>query len=305
MRFGVHVGIGGGFEKTIAEARAARCECIQIFAGNPRGFRRTPYDAQAWDKFRALRERYRIAPTVIHSAYLVNLVTAAQELHRISVLMVANDLEVAARGSIEYVNTHLGSYGAESRAKGFTRVCKTIAKLVRAAKPGPMLLLENAAGAGNLCGGALDELGAILKEVSSERVGVCLDTAHAWAAGYEISTETGVADFMRVIERHIGFQRVRVLHLNDTEVDLGAKRDRHWHVGKGKIGTRGLRALLKRPELEHVAVICETPKTPELDRANVRAARTLAGAGHSSRRAEARVPEKQKLSLQPQSKNGR
>jgi deoxyribonuclease IV len=277
VRFGVHVGIGGGFEKTIAEARAARCECIQIFAGNPRGFRRTPYDATAWAKFRALRERYDINPTVIHSAYLVNLVTASAALNKISVVMVANDLDVAARGGIEYVNTHLGSYGGEERRKGFARVCKTIAKLVKGAKPGPLLLLENAAGAGNLCGGTLEELGAILGTVGSERVGVCLDTAHAWAAGYAIADERGVDDFVRLIERHIGFERVRVLHLNDTEVELGAKRDRHWHVGKGKIGNRGFRALLRRPELAHVAVICETPKTPELDRANVRAARTLAG----------------------------
>lgn len=273
----MHVGIGGGFRKTIAEALAARCECIQIFAGNPRGWRTTPYDRQAWAEFAQLRKQHHIAPTVIHTSYLINLATADRSLQTRSAELVAHDLDVAARGQIDYVNTHLGSYGAQDRRRGFARVCATIKRLVGKAKPGPMLLLENSAGAGNLCGGTLDELGQILREVGSARVGVCLDTAHAWASGYDLSNETGVAAFLRQVEGHIGFDRVRALHLNDTQVPLGAKRDLHWHVGKGRIGTRGFRALLGSPQLQHVAVICETPKTPQSDKQNVRAARRLAG----------------------------
>jgi deoxyribonuclease IV len=284
MRFGVHVGIGKGFRKTIDEALAAGCESIQIFAGNPRAFRRTAYDAAAWNEFRRLRKENGIAPTVIHTSYLVNLVTAKTELHDLSTALVAHDLELAAKAGIEYVNTHLGSYGDQDRKAGFKRVCATLKALIARAAPGPMLLLENSAGAGNACGGKLEELGAILKEVGSPRVGVCLDTAHAWASGYEISSPGGIDAFLREVKKHIGFRRVRAMHMNDTKVELGTKRDLHWHVGQGKIGNTGFRSLLAAPGLAHVAGICETPKTPELDALNVATLRRLAGSGTKPQR---------------------
>jgi deoxyribonuclease-4 len=279
MRFGVHVGIGQGFPRAIAEAQAAGCECIQIFAGNPRAFRTTAYDAAAWEQFRALRAEADIHPVVIHTSYLINLATQSAELHEKSAALVSHDLHLASKAGIEYVNTHLGSYGDQDRVQGFERVCSTIRRVIEEAPPGPMLLLENSAGAGNLCGGTLEELGAIIKEVGSDRVGVCIDSAHAWAAGYDLASEKGVASFVRGIKRHIGMRRVRALHLNDTEVELGAKRDRHWHVGRGKIGTAGFRRLLAVPGFAHVAAICETPKTPELDLQNLTTARRLAPAG--------------------------
>jgi len=281
MRFGVHVGIGGGLRKAVDEAVAAGCDCIQIFAGNPRGWRTTPYDASSWQEFARLRAERGIWPTVIHTSYLINLASSNRSLQSKSAKLVAHDLDVAARGGIEYVNTHLGSYGAQDRHKGFERACDTIRRLTADAAPGPMLLLENSAGAGNLCGGTLEELGALLDRIDSPGIGVCIDTAHAWASGYDISDAAGVRAFLKELGRRIGFKRLRVLHLNDTEIALGGKRDRHWHVGRGLIGDAGFRALLRSPQLAHVAVICETPKTPELDRANVRAARRLAGASRA------------------------
>lgn len=281
MRFGVHVGIGGGFAKTTAEALAAQCECIQIFAGNPRGWRTTPYDAAAWAQFAKLRKQHHLAPTVIHTSYLINLASADKSLRTKSAALVAHDLDVAARGRIEYVNTHLGSYGDQPRSIGFDHICGLLGQLIADAAPGPMLLLENSAGGGNKCGGTIQELGEIVRALRNRRIGVCLDTAHLWASGYNLATSKGVSSVMAEVDKHIGFSRVRVLHLNDTQVPLGAKRDLHWHVGMGKIGTAGFRALLARPELEHVACICETPKTPELDRQNVKTARRLAGVRRS------------------------
>jgi len=283
VRFGVHVGIGVGFKRSVEEALAAGCECIQIFAGNPRAFRIAAFDAPGWELFRTLRAEHKIAPTVIHTSYLVNLATADRELHQKSSALVANDLAIAARAGIEYVNTHLGSYGTGDRARGFRRVCASIAKLIKKAPAGPMLLLENSAGAGNLSGGTMAELGAILRAVDSARVGVCLDTAHAWASGYDLSTKQGVASFLAEVGKEIGFSRVLALHLNDTQVELGARRDRHWHVGEGRIGEAGFRALVQAPELSHVAGICETPKSPELDRRNVETIRRLAKRGTAPR----------------------
>jgi deoxyribonuclease IV len=283
MKFGVHVGIGHGFKKTVEEALAKGCESIQIFAGNPRGFRRTPFDAKTWEEFRRLRREKGIGPTVIHTSYLVNLVTANRDLHTKSIELVAHDLDVAAKGGIEYVNTHLGSYGDQDRKAGFDRVCASIDALVKTAAAGPMLLLENSAGAGNACGARMDELGAIVRAVGSPRVGVCLDTAHAWASGYDISSKKGVDAFVSEVRKHIGLRRVRALHTNDTQVELGSKRDLHWHVAQGKIGTAGFRSLLAEPGLAHAAAICETPDS-KMDATNVSMLRRLAPRGTSKRK---------------------
>jgi len=283
VKFGVHVGIGGGFAKTVAEALAAGCECIQIFAGNPRGWRTTPYDPAAWAAFAALRRAHGIAPTVIHTSYLINLASSDKPLRTKSAGLVAHDLDVAARGAIEYVNTHLGSYGAQPRARGFDHICTLLDALVAAAPAGPMLLLENSAGGGNKCGGTIEELGEIVRAVGNKRIGVCLDTAHLWAGGYDIASTRGLASVLKLVERHIGFGRVRVLHLNDTQVALGAKHDLHWHLGKGRIGAAGFRAILTRPEFRNAACICETPDKA-LDRQNVSAARRFAGTRRSGDR---------------------
>ena len=132
MRFGVHVGIGGKFAKTISEATAAGCECIQIFAGNPRAFKIGEYDATAWKSFAAQRRANDIHPTVIHTSYLVNLATDNQTLRASSERLVANDLSVAAKAGIEYVNTHLGSYGTQDRAVGMARICDAVAIIAAA-----------------------------------------------------------------------------------------------------------------------------------------------------------------------------
>jgi deoxyribonuclease-4 len=287
VRFGVHVGIGGKFAKTIDEATAAGCECIQIFAGNPRAFKTSAFDAAAWKAFAAQRKANDIFPTVIHTSYLVSLATDNKTLRASSEKLIANDLAVAAKAGIEYVNTHLGSYGTQDRAVGMARICDAVARLVKGAPAGPMLLLENSAGAGNNSGGTMEELGEIMKAARSKRIGVCLDTAHAWASGYDISTPAGVTTFLKLVDKHIGLANVRALHLNDTEVELGGRRDRHWHVGKGRIGAQGFKALLRTKSLAHAACICETPKTPELDKENLVNVRRLAGAKAPKRRPKA------------------
>ena len=143
-----------------------------------------------------------------------------------------------------------------------------------------MLLLENSAGAGNLCGGTMDELGAIIKAVGSDRVCVCLDTAHAWASGYEINSEEGVDRFVEEAERWIGVERILMFHFNDTQVPLGASRDRHWHIGEGQIGFEGFRSILAHPELRGKTAILETPGSDADDLRNMQTILAIArGAG--------------------------
>ena len=130
-------------------------------------------------------------------------------------------------------------------------------------------MLENSAGAGNLVGGTLEELGAFVGRLAHPQLGICLDTAHAWASGYAIDTKDGVDRFLDAAEREIGIDRILMFHFNDTEVPLGASRDRHWHIGDGRIGFEGFRALLAHPELREKTAILETPGSDADDLRNM------------------------------------
>jgi deoxyribonuclease-4 len=172
---------------------------------------------------------------------------------------------------MRFVNTHLGSYGTRDRGEGFAAICGALETALEAIEPGVFLVMENSAGAGNLAGGTLDELGRFVKTLDHPQLGVCLDTAHAWAAGYEIDSKAGVNRFIDEAEREIGLDRVMMFHFNDTEVPLGGSRDRHWHIGEGKIGFEGFRALLARPELREKTAILETPGEDADDLRNMQA----------------------------------
>jgi deoxyribonuclease-4 len=160
---------------------------------------------------------------------------------------------------MRFVNTHLGSYGTRDRNEGFVAICRALEAALETIDPEVFLVMENSAGAGNLAGGTLEELGRFVKTLAHPQLGVCLDTAHAWAAGYAIDSKDGVDRFIDEAEREIGLERLLMFHFNDTEVPLGGSRDRHWHIGEGKIGFEGFRALLARPELREKTAILETP----------------------------------------------
>jgi deoxyribonuclease-4 len=178
-------------------------------------------------------------------------------------------LAVATLGGIRFVNTHLGSYGTRDRDEAFTAICRALETALAGIEPGVFLVIENSAGAGNLAGGTLEELGSFIRSVGHPQLGICLDTAHAWASGYAIDTKEGVDRFIERAEQEIGLERLPLFHFNDTEVPLGASRDRHWHIGEGKIGFEGFRALLAHPELREKTAILETPGTDADDVRNM------------------------------------
>ncbi|MBC5815814.1 MAG: deoxyribonuclease IV [Candidatus Eremiobacteraeota bacterium] len=250
---------GGGYAAAMQHAKNAGCTAIQIFSTNPRTYRVSPIDHASLESFRAMREEAGIFPTAIHTSYLINLASDDEKICVGSLRLLKNDLEVAAAGGISYVNTHLGSYGKRSREEGFADACRALERSLEDIKPGVVLVMENSAGAGQLCGGTLEELGRFIKTVDHPQLGVCLDTAHAWAAGYEINSQRGVDDFIYQTAEEIGLDRVKMFHFNDTQVPLGANKDRHWHIGDGNIGFEGFRALAARPELHEKMAILETP----------------------------------------------
>jgi deoxyribonuclease-4 len=259
MRIGLHVHVAVGYAKAVEHAKATGATAIQIFSTNPRSYRPSAIDGTALDAFADMRRDAGIETCAIHTPYLINLASPDPKIAQGSLRLLRADLAVAARGGIRFVNTHLGSYGTRDRGEGFAAICGALEAALSEIEPGVFLVLENSAGAGNLAGGRLEELGEFVRALGHPQLGICLDTAHAWAAGYAIDSKDGVGRFLDEAERLIGLDRILMFHFNDTEVALGASRDRHWHIGEGRIGFEGFRALLARPELREKTGILETP----------------------------------------------
>ena len=259
MHLGLHVGTSGGYDGTVAYAQKLGCAAIQIFSGNPRTYRVGKIDVPGLERFRDARSSAGIAKTAIHTSYLINLASEDPKITAGSLGLLRNDLAVAAAGGIDFVNTHLGSYGKRDRAEGFGAVVLLLEAALEGIAPGVSLVLENSAGAGQLCGGTLEELGAFVRAVDHPQLGICLDTAHSWAAGYEINSRDGVERFVALAESTVTLERVKMFHFNDTQIPLGAHKDRHWHIGEGNIGFEGFRALAAHPELRGKTAILETP----------------------------------------------
>ena len=269
MRIGLHVHVAGGYVKAVEHAKAAGCTAMQVFSTNPRSYRTTAIDGGALEAFATLRREAGLDPCAIHTPYLINLASADPKIAQGSLNLLRNDLVVAARGGMRLVNTHLGSYGTRDRAEGFAAICGALETVLAQIEPGVFLVLENSAGAGNLAGGTIEELGAFVRSLAHPQLGVCLDTAHAWASGYAIDSKDGVDRFVERAEAEIGLDRILMFHFNDTEVELGASRDRHWHIGEGRIGFEGFRALLAHPELREKTAILETPGSDDDDLRNM------------------------------------
>lgn len=269
MRIGLHVRVAGGYAKAVEHAKNAGATALQIFSSNPRSYRPSAIDQVALESFAKLRREADLDPCVVHTPYLINLASEDPKIYEGSLRLLRADLEFAARGNIRFVNTHLGSYGTRDRNEGFVAICRALEAALEEIAPNVYLVLENSAGAGQLAGGTIDELGGYVKTVGHPQLAVCIDTAHAWAAGYAIDTTAGVNEFVDRVEESIGIDRVLMFHFNDTEVELGASRDRHWHIGEGKIGFEGFRALLARRELSDRTAILETPGSDADDLRNM------------------------------------
>jgi deoxyribonuclease-4 len=278
----VHVRVSKGYATAIEYAKRVKCTAVQIFSSNPRSYRTSALDKRALESFRDARIHAGIDPCVIHTPYLINLASEDPKISAGSLGLLKNDLAAAQLGGIKYVNTHLGSYGKRDRNEGFVAACRLLEQALEDIAPEVYLVMENSAGAGSLCGGTLEELGRFIKSLDHPQLGVCLDTAHAWAAGYEINTQRGVDDFLYQAAEHIGLDRVHMFHFNDTEVPLGGNRDRHHHIGEGNIGFEGFRALAARPELREKTAILETPGEEADDLRNMETIRAIfRGAGHA------------------------
>ena len=275
MRLGSHVRVASGYDDAVAYARKLGCEAVQFFAGNPKTYRVGALDTPALRKFAELRAAAGIAPAAIHTSYLINLASDDEKIVRGSLKLLKNDLKAAAAGEIAYVNTHLGSYGTRDRTEGFARVVAALEDALEGIDPNVALVMENSAGAGQLCGGTIEELGALVRAIGHPNLRVCLDTAHTWAAGYAIDTPEGVDRFFELVDRELGLDRVVMFHFNDTQIELGGHRDRHWHIGEGRIGIPGFRAILAHPGVQGKMGVLETPGEEADDARNIATLRAV------------------------------
>ncbi|MDB5071235.1 MAG: apurinic endonuclease Apn1 [Candidatus Eremiobacteraeota bacterium] len=275
MRLGTHIRVTGGYDDALAYAQKLACTGVQFFGGNPKTYRVGAIDVPALRRFASARAAAGIDPAAIHTSYLINLASEDRKTVVNSLRLLKNDLKIAAAGDIAYVNTHLGSYGKRDRKDGFASVVASLEDALDDIDPNVYLVMENSAGAGQLCGGTMEELGEFVRAIGHPNLRVCLDTAHSWAAGYEINSRDGVERFFDLVEREMGLDRVVMFHFNDTQIELGGHRDRHWHIGEGNIGIAGFRAIVSHPGVQGKLAILETPGEEEDDARNIATMRTV------------------------------
>jgi deoxyribonuclease-4 len=277
VNVGLHVRVGAGYDDSVAYAQRLGCTALQFFSGNPKTYRVGAIDAPALERFAAGRSAAGIASCAIHTSYLINLASEDEKIATGSLRLLTNDLRVAAAGGVPFVNTHLGSYGKRERNDGFAQVVAALETALADIAPGVYLVMENSAGAGQLCGGTIEELGALVRTIGHPQLAVCLDTAHSWAAGYAIDSPAGVDRFFDLVEREISLDRVVMFHFNDTQIDLGGHKDRHWHIGEGNIGLAGFRAIAGHAGVRGKTAILETPGEEPDDVRNMERIRSLFG----------------------------
>ena len=261
MRFGRHMPLNAKPVQAAEIARQLGSNAIQIFASNPTGWRPPEGDPKASIAFAEAARTLDLDPVVIHAPYLINLASPDEIIWEKSISLLTWTLQRGTLLGAKYVVFHTGSHRGSGIEAGSARIVQAIERILPVTPPEVMLLLENDVGAGNSLGGGFEQLGSILASLPqfAGRMGVCLDTAHLWGAGYDISTAEGVQQVLHHFDEVVGLSRLKVIHLNDTKMALGSHRDVHARLGEGIIGEEGFRALLTDPRLNHAAFIMETP----------------------------------------------
>jgi len=281
LRIGIHASIGGSYLNALESARKLGCNALQIFSASPRmwatGSARIPEADSA--AFRARREELRLGPLVIHANYLINLAGMQPMLRTRSIQAFHDELVRGIGLGADFLVVHPGARGEAKIELAIATIVNSVKEAVRRVQLGKLrILIENTAGMGSAVGSRLEEVAAIARGLSSLGVGACLDTAHLFAAGYDISTESGLETTISQIDQTVGLDNVYVWHVNDSKIALGGKVDRHENIGQGKIKAAAFARILRHPKLGTSPAtgmpgrpfILETPiEEPGDDRRNV------------------------------------
>jgi len=286
VRIGIHASIAGRLERAADRARELGCDAFQIFSSSPRNWAAAGLTSVEAEAFRERRHALGLAPLVIHDNYLINLASARPVQRARSIQALRGELERARALGADYLVMHPGSAVELPRAHAIKNVIEGLRQATRGFRlNGLRILLENTSGQGSALGADLEELAGMVLALPELNLGVCLDTAHLFAAGYDLRSEGGLEETLARVHMAIGLDRVPVLHANDSKVPLGARVDRHEHIGKGKIGREAFRRILHHSALAGKTFILETPiERDGDDRRNLETLRRLAGQLHPARR---------------------
>lgn len=277
MRFGFHISIAGGFARVRERAEELGCESIQLFTRTPRGWSAAKLDEKDVAEFKKDIKESEISPVFAHAPYLPNLAARDQVLKKRSIATITDELHRCAILGIDYLVVHVGKAMDDEESTAIKRVIENVNRILGLATNRVKILLENTAGMGSEIGYRFEQIAEIIEGVEDkDRIGVTLDTAHSFEAGYEWRTKAGIDETLRQFDRAIGFTRLYLIHLNDSKTKFGSKVDRHWHIGKGEIGLKGFKEIINHPLLKNLPGIMETPRTgPEEDKKNMRTVRSL------------------------------
>ena len=274
-RLGAHLPLATGMLKAVDRANEIGANAMQIFTDNPTAWKRRAEPPKELDAFRGRTGELDIRPISVHASYLVNLAGSNAVSYERSIVMLAHELRQAPSFGARYVNVHIGSHLGLGVAAGIDRLGEGIVRTISAADADTpaaadapaapaMLVLENSAGSGGGLGTSVEELASIADRITAlgipdERVGFCIDTAHAWGAGIDLGSPSAIDAFIAAFDDRIGLGRLVLIHLNDSRSDRGSRMDRHEHLGAGQIGPDGLAHVLRHPRLAHVTYLLETP----------------------------------------------
>jgi len=278
MLLGLQVSIEGKIYEALERAGQLGCNTMQIFSRNPQRWRENFLEPKDIEEFNKRQDKFNIKPLFIHIPYLINLASPNPKLYEVSIEAYIEDILEAHTLRVDYIVTHMGSHKDTSEEAGLKRFTSALNRILERTKNTNVgILLENTTGSGSWLGYKFSHQKTIIEGLNyKERIGLCLDTAHAYLAGYDITAEEGLKELLGEIDKFVGISLIKVIHLNDAKDKLGSKRDRHEHIGKGKIGLEGLKRIINHPKLKDIPFILETPKkSDEDDRMNLNTVRKL------------------------------
>ena len=259
MQFGAHVSSSGGIDTAIDRITAIGGDCAQVFTQSPRMWRSTNHAPEAIERFREKRAAAGIGGIVCHALYLCNLATPDDTIYEKSIETLRTTVDVACAIEADGVILHVGSHLGAGFERGLKRTSAALARILERCSGDTWLLMENSAGAGGTIGRSLEELNVLLQRLDSHpRLGICLDSAHLYVSGYDVTDPRAVDALVRRLDETAGLDRLRALHVNDSAAPLGSNRDRHANVLEGVMG-EGLGAFLAHPSFQHLAAYLEVP----------------------------------------------
>ena len=277
MLFGTHVSIAGGVFNAPLNAAEVNCETFQMFTRSPRGGAAPKLTEEVVRDFKSNCQKHGFKNYYVHAPYYINLASDNTKIAKSSVKIIKEELQRCCLLDVKAMMIHVGSAREQTKEAALKKAINSLTEILKDYKGSTQFLIEIAAGAGNVMGDTFEEVAAMIKAVqpkTKSKVGVCFDTAHAFASGYDLRTKENVIETLKKFDKIIGLKKLVLIHGNDSLVEFNSRKDRHWHIGKGKIGKTGFQTIINHPQLKKVDMILETPDAA-MDKVNLKTVKNL------------------------------